>query len=84
MPDFTYLQAAQPTTAGHWLLSFAHPALRDATRLTADFAAANLSPAGAGGVNGSRFPLDRAQLASGWASPRRSSTRVTRCGRPTP
>ena len=83
MPDFTYLQAAQPTTAGHWLLSFAHPALRDATRLTADFAAANLSPAGAGGVNGSRFPLDRAQLASGWASPRRSSTRVTRCGRPT-
>ncbi len=31
MPDFTYLQAAQPTTAGHWLLSFAHPALRDAT-----------------------------------------------------
>ena len=33
MPDFTYLQAAQPTTAGHWLLSFAHPALRDAQRL---------------------------------------------------
>ena len=71
MPDFTYLQAAQPTTAGHWLLSFAHPALRDATRLTTDFAAANLSPAGAGGVNGSRFPLDRAQLAErlGFAAP---------------
>ena len=23
MPDYTYLQVAQPTTAGHWLLSFA-------------------------------------------------------------
>ena len=29
MPDYTYLQVAQPTTAGHWLLSFAYPALRD-------------------------------------------------------
>ncbi len=33
MPDYTYLQAAQPTTAGHWLLSFAYPALRDLERL---------------------------------------------------
>ena len=63
MPDYTYLQAAQPTTAGHWLLSFAHPALRDAQRLAADFAAANVSPAGAGGVNGSRLPLDRERLS---------------------
>ena len=64
MPDFTYLQAAQPTTAGHWLLSFAHPALRDAGRIAADFASANTSPAGAGGVNGSRFPLDRERLSA--------------------
>ena len=35
MPDYTYLQVAQPTTAGHWLLSFAYPALRDAERLRA-------------------------------------------------
>ena len=63
MPDYTYLQAAQPTTVGHWVLSFAEPALRDADRLARDFAAANLSPAGSGGVNGSRFPLDREQLA---------------------
>ena len=55
MPDYTYLQAAQPTTAGHWLLSFAYPALRDAQRLADDFACVNRSPAGAGGVNGSRF-----------------------------
>ena len=32
MPDYTYLQAAQPTTAGHWALSFAYPALRDIER----------------------------------------------------
>ncbi len=63
MPDYTYLQAAQPTTAGHWLLSFAYPALRDLERVQRDFASANRSPAGAGGVNGSRFPLDRERLA---------------------
>jgi argininosuccinate lyase len=63
MPDYTYLQAAQPTTAGHWLLSFAYPALRDLERALTDFAETNRSPAGAGGVNGSRFPLDRERLA---------------------
>lgn len=63
MPDYTYLQPAQPTTAGHWLLSHAYPVLRDAARIQGDFAAINRSPAGAGGVNGSRFPLDRERLA---------------------
>ena len=63
MPDYTYLQVAQPTTAGHWLLSFAFPALRDAERLRRDFDWVNRSPAGAGGVNGSRFAPDRARLA---------------------
>jgi argininosuccinate lyase len=71
MPDYTYLQAAQPTTAGHWLLSFAYPALRDLDRVLADFAATNRSPAGAGGVNGSRFPIDRERLAEllGFSAP---------------
>ena len=64
MPDYTYLQAAQPTTAGHWLLSHAYPVLRDAEPHRADFAGVNRSPAGAGGVNGSRFPLDRERLAA--------------------
>jgi argininosuccinate lyase len=63
MPDYTYLQAAQPTTAGHWALSFAYPALRDLDRLRGDFDWINRSPAGAGGVNGSRFALDRERLA---------------------
>ena len=71
MPDYTYLQAAQPTTAGHWLLSFAYPALRDLERLRGDFDWVNRSPAGAGGVNGSRFALDRDRLAAllGFAGP---------------
>jgi argininosuccinate lyase len=64
MPDYTYLQAAQPTTAGHWLLSFAYPALRDLDRLRHDFAWVNRSPGGAGGVNGSRFAIDRDRLAA--------------------
>jgi argininosuccinate lyase len=63
MPDFTYLQAAQPTTVGHWLLSHAEPALRDAGRAADDYACINQSPAGAGGVNGSRFAIDRERLA---------------------
>ena len=63
MPDYTYLQVAQPTTAGHWLLSFAYPALRDLERLEADLAWVNRSPAGAGGVNGSRFAIDRPRLS---------------------
>jgi argininosuccinate lyase len=63
MPDFTYLQVAQPTTAGHWLLSFAAPALRDGERLRRDYDWVNASPAGAGGVNGSRVPADRERLA---------------------
>jgi argininosuccinate lyase len=71
IPDYTYLQVAQPTTAGHWLLSFAYPALRDAERLRRDFEWINHSPAGAGGVNGSRFAPDRARLAEllGFAEP---------------
>ena len=64
MPDYTYLQLAQPTTAGHWLLSFAYPSLRDVERLRSDFDWTNRSPAGAGGVNGSRFPADRRRLAT--------------------
>jgi argininosuccinate lyase len=62
-PDYTYAQVAQPTTAGHWSLSFAYPALRDIERLRRDFAWVDSSPGGAGGVNGSRFPLDRARVA---------------------
>jgi argininosuccinate lyase len=63
MADYTYLQPAQPTTFGHYLLGFAYPLLRDLDRLQALYARTNLSPAGCGSVNGSRIPQDRLRLA---------------------
>jgi argininosuccinate lyase len=62
-PDYTYLQPAQPSTFGHYLLTFVYPMLRDLDRTRAAFGRTNLSPAGSGSVNGSRLPLDRARLA---------------------
>ena len=61
--DFTYLQAAQPTTVGHLLLAYAYPLLRDVERLERVHAELDRSVAGAGGSAGSRWPLDRALLA---------------------
>ena len=55
MPDQTYLQQAQPSTFGHYLLSFAYPALRDAGRLRDGLDWVDRSPGGAGCVNGSRL-----------------------------
>lgn len=63
MPDYTYLQQAQPTTLGHYLLGFAYPAIRDLARLQSAFGRINRSPAGGGSTNGSRLPLDRRRLA---------------------
>jgi argininosuccinate lyase len=63
MPDFTYLQHAQPTTLAHYLLGFVFPILRDFERLQACFRRINLSPAGIGSVNGSRLPFSRQRLA---------------------
>jgi argininosuccinate lyase len=63
MADQTYLQKAQPSTFGHYLLSFAQPALRDAHRLLVELAEINASPGGAGCVNGTRLQHDRSALA---------------------
>ena len=63
MPDQTYLQQAQPSTFGHYSLTFAYPALRDCERLLRDLSWVNRSPGGAGCVNGSRLPLDRELVA---------------------
>jgi argininosuccinate lyase len=63
MPDYTYLQQAQPTTFGHYLLSFADPALRDARRLLAELHNINLGPVGCGAANGSRILRDRPATA---------------------
>ena len=71
MPDYTYLQPAQASTFGHYLLSFADPVLRDAQRLMAEYANVNQSPAGSGAANGSPLIKDRegAAEALGFSAP---------------
>jgi argininosuccinate lyase len=64
MPDQTYLQQAQPSTFGHYVLSFVYPAMRDAKRLLDEFDDINRSPAGAGCVNGTRLLDDRTFVAA--------------------
>jgi argininosuccinate lyase len=64
MPDQTYLQQAQPSTFGHYVLSFVYPAVRDAHRLLDEFDDINRSPAGAGCVNGTRLLGDRTRIAA--------------------
>jgi argininosuccinate lyase len=64
LPDQTYLQHAQPSTFGHYLVSFAYPVLRDADRLATELDWVNQSPGGAGCVNGSRLLHDRSRVAS--------------------
>ncbi len=63
MPDYTYLQQAQPTTFGHYLLGFAYPVIRDLQRLRGLYPRLNRSPAGCGSSNGSRLPQSRQRLA---------------------
>jgi argininosuccinate lyase len=63
MPDYTYLQAAQPTTFGHYLLSFAFPILRDLERIQAMYSRVNKCPSGCGSANGSVVVKDRDRLA---------------------
>jgi argininosuccinate lyase len=63
MPDYTYLQQAQPTTFGHYLQSFAWPMLRDLDRILAVYGRADQCPAGIGSSNGSVIKQDRRKLA---------------------
>jgi argininosuccinate lyase len=63
MPDYTYLQAAQPTTFGHYLQSFAWPILRDLDRVRALYDRVDQCPAGIGSTNGSVTMQDRCKLA---------------------
>jgi argininosuccinate lyase len=63
MPDFTYLQAAQPTTFGHYLQSFVWPMLRDLDRVLAIYDRADACPAGIGSSNGSIITQDRRRLS---------------------
>jgi len=64
MADQTYLQHAQPSTFGHYLLSFAFPVLRAGGRLSEALAWTDASPGGAGCVNGTRLRTDRGHVAA--------------------
>jgi argininosuccinate lyase len=64
MAEQTYLQHAQPSTFGHYLLGMVYPVLREIARLGAELDGINLSPAGAGGVNGSPLTGDRDRTAA--------------------
>jgi argininosuccinate lyase len=59
MAEQTYLQHAQPSTFGHYLVAFAHAVQREIDRLVDALDWVNRSPGGAGGVNGSRLTGDR-------------------------
>jgi argininosuccinate lyase len=64
MADQTYLQHAQPSTFGHYVLSFAFPVLRGGRRLGEAMAWTDASPGGAGCVNGTRLRADRRHVAA--------------------
>jgi argininosuccinate lyase len=61
--DQTYLQHAQPSTFGHYAVSFTYPVLRDGRRLADTLAWVDASPGGAGGVNGTALLTDRTRIA---------------------
>jgi argininosuccinate lyase len=63
IPDYTYLQVAQPTTFGHYLQSFAWPMLRDLDRVRTLYDRVDQCPAGIGSSNGSVILQDRRKLA---------------------
>ncbi|HTK65353.1 MAG TPA: argininosuccinate lyase [Pseudonocardia sp.] len=64
LPDQTYLQQAQPSTFGHYLLSFVYSAVRDTRRLLDELDWVDRSPGGAGCVNGTRLLADRGPVAA--------------------
>ena len=83
MPDQTYLQQAQPSTFGHYVLSFVYPGSRDARRLLDEFDWVNRSPAAPGASTAPGCWTTARMSRLPWASTRSSSTPATRCGRST-
>ncbi len=64
MPGFTHLQAAQPVTLGHYLMSIVEMLRRDVTGVLSAFASADVCPLGAGALAGVPFPIDRERVAN--------------------
>ena len=63
MPGNTHMQHAQPLLLSHWLLAHGEAFHRDAERVAAAAARADVCPLGSGALSGCAFPLDRIALA---------------------
>ncbi|QLG28372.1 argininosuccinate lyase [Halorarum halophilum] len=63
MPGFTHRQFAQPTTAGHFLASYAGALERDTARLLDVYDRTNQSPLGGAAFAGTPFDVDRERTA---------------------
>jgi argininosuccinate lyase len=63
MPGATHMQHAQPLLLSHWLLAHGEAFQRDAERVAAAAASADVCPLGSGALAGCAFPLDRKALA---------------------
>ncbi|WP_132059304.1 argininosuccinate lyase [Halorussus amylolyticus] len=63
MPGYTHLQPAQPTTVGHYLLSYEQAVARDTERLFDAYERVNRSPLGSAAFAGTPFDVDRERTA---------------------
>ncbi|WP_134671171.1 argininosuccinate lyase [Halorussus marinus] len=63
MPGYTHLQPAQPTTVGHFLLSYEGAVARDTERLFDAYDRVNRSPLGSAAFAGTPFDVDRERTA---------------------
>lgn len=63
MPGTTHMQHAQPLLLSHWILAHGQAFERDAERLAAAAARADVCPLGSGALTGCAFPIDRKALA---------------------
>ncbi|MCW4044721.1 MAG: argininosuccinate lyase [Candidatus Bathyarchaeota archaeon] len=61
--EYTHLQAAQPVTFAHYLISHFDALERDLQRLQETYARVNLSPMGAGALATTSFPINRERVA---------------------
>ena len=63
MADYTYLRHAQPTTLGHYTMTFVMVMTRDLDRLMEFYTRLDYSWGESGSVNGTRHNLDRERFA---------------------
>ncbi len=79
MPAYTHLQAAQPVSAGAYLLAFAEMLERDRQRFADCRERVNVCPLGCGAAAGTSLPIDREFVAErlGFSRPATNSLDAT-------